>query len=265
MSKILPEIHHKFRELTIEEVKEAYENGDTVTGFVDSISLEKEQVSILFGQDIMATMPFSEATIYPLRYSKRSQSKLPTNIKCLLKRKIRVKISSITADEIIVSRKKNMMEAYNHLQDCRQVSMYVTEVIPRTAFGDIGEGVTGKLFINDVCRNHIHNVGEYISERSTIDVVITGYDDEHRASVSYIKAFKPYCKEDYMVGDIIQVTIGDWIKVADTSAYYVSITPQVAGIMNVNRNLYLDYGSKAECVITGAGNKGLHLDFVKLI
>lgn len=267
MSKILPEIHHEFTNLSIEKVKNAYENGDTVTGFVKGVCPEKEVVYVRLGDGIVAMLPFSETTIYPMRYSKKHTSNLPTNVKCLLKRKIRVKISSIEGNTITVSRKKNMMEAYNHIYGCagQRISMYVTEVINKTAFGDVGEGICGKLFINDVCRSHIKHVNEIIKERETIEVIIKDYDDEHRVSVSYRDAFKPYDKEDYKLGDTIVVTIGDWIKVADTSDYYVSVTPQVPGIMIANHHIHLDYGSKAECTITGTSDKGLYLVFVKSV
>lgn len=265
MTEIKPEIKHDYIPLTREQIREAYTSGATVTGFVESINEAKEQFEVRLGNEIMATLPFSEVTIYALRFSKKNKSTVPTNIRCLHMRKIRVKVTGVDGDSITVSRKQNMLEAYNKLLGCKRVSMYITEVIEKSAFGDIGEGITGKLLINEVCRSHIHHVKERLSIKRTIDVVILGADDEQRFAVSYKQACKPYCKDDYPIGSIVKAKVGDWIKVTDTSCYYVDIAPQVPGIMTIHEHKHLDYGSDIQCIVTGANDKGLYLEPYKAL
>lgn len=263
MTEIKPEINHQFVPLTREEIMEAYTSGATVTGFVESIKTSKELVEVLLGNGIMATLPFSEVTMYPLRFSKKRNSTIPTNIRCLSMRKIRVKITEVDGDSITVSRKKNMLEAYNKLLTHKRASMYVTEVIEKSAFGDIGEGVTGKLLINEVCRTHIHHVKERITIGQTIDVVLMDADDEQRFAVSYRQAFKPYNKKDYPIGMVVKAKVGDWIRITDTSCYYVDIAPQVPGIMTIREHKHLEYGCDIECTVTGANDKGLYLELYR--
>ncbi|MBQ8043969.1 MAG: hypothetical protein IJ272_07480 [Clostridia bacterium] len=262
---IKPEFHHNYKNLTRAEVMDAHTSGRTITGFVEGVIENRNALKVHIGQELYAQLPFSEVTIYPLRYNSRNKSELPTNIRCLLHRKVRVKVTVVTSTYIEVSRKKNMEEALEEIKKCEKLPMYVTQVIDRSAFGDIGEGICGKLFINEVSQCHIHKVGEYISAGQTIDVVILEPDNEQRVNVSYKQSFKPYCKEDYYIGMNICCKVGDWIQVADTSSYYVNIAPQVSGIMTINEHKHIKYGSDVECVVTGVGEKGLFLKFTKLL
>lgn len=263
MTEIKPEIKHDFVNLTREQITTAYKSGTTVTGFVEHVLPAEKVLEVKLGEDIIAILPFSEATMYPLRYSKKKPSNVPTNIRCLASRKIRVKISKISGDEITVSRKQNMLEAYFKLLDKKEASMYVTEVIEKSAFGDIGEGITGKILVNEICRTHIHHVGQRLSIGQIIDVSMLGVDSEKRFAASYRQTFKPFCKEDYPVGMTVLGVVGDWIQVANVSKYYVEITPQVPAILTVHTHKHLEYGSKIECVVTGANAKGLFLELLE--
>lgn len=265
MNEIKPEFHHDFALLTHEEIVEAHKNGCTVTGFVEKVIADKQVLEVRLGIGLVAILPFAEATIYPLRYSKKKASLLPTNIRCLIKRKIRVKITEVNGDFIAVSRKQNMLEALEYIRNIKRTPMYITNVIPKSVFGDIGEGIVGKIIINEVCRSHIKNVREYLSKGQTIDVVILEADDEQRFNVSYRQAFKPYCQEDYSTGMVVRGRIGDWINITDTSHYYVNIAPQVSGILTIKAHKHLEYGTNVECIVTGTCEKGLYLELAKLL
>lgn len=260
MTDIRPEIKHDFVPLTREYIASAYATGTTVTGFVERVLPEEKVVEVKLGDDIMGILPFTEVTMYPLRYSRRNKSNIPTNIRCLISKKIRVKITRITGDEITLSRKQNMVEAYYKLLNMKTASMYITEVIEKSAFGDIGEGLTGKILINEVCRTHIRHVKQRLSIGQIIDVAILGIDSEKCFSASYRQTFTPFCKEDYPVGTAITGTVGDWIVVADISKYFMEITPQVAGILIINKHQHLKHGTKMACIVTGANERGLYLE-----
>lgn len=264
MSKIMPEIHHNYRNLSLDEITSACQTGESVTGFVESIDEATSEIKVRLGNDIYARLPFSEVTIYPFSYSKRVVSTLPINIKVLLNNKIRVKVTHVSHEAIYVSRKKNMEQAYKEILKLKRASFYITEVITRTAFGDIGDGVVGKLFINDVCRSHIHSVSEYFSRGQTIECAIGKADEANRIGISYKDMFTPYRPEDYTVGMPIRCKVGNWIRITDTSVYFVNITPQVSGIMIIPGHKHIDYGREVECVINNITNDGLYLDFCKL-
>lgn len=133
MTDIRPEICHDFVPLTRDYVASAYATGTTVTGFVERILPEQKVLVVKLGDGIMGILPFTEVTMYPLRYSRRNTSNIPTNIRCLMSKKIRVKITKISGSEIILSRKQNMLEAYDTLLNTKTTSMYITEVIEKSA------------------------------------------------------------------------------------------------------------------------------------
>ena len=265
MSTFMPESYYKFSPMSMEDITSAYERHETVTGFVESIDVENEVLYVRLGSENLASMPFSEVTIYPFRYTKKDSSTLPTNIRCIIHKQIRVKITDINNEVITVSRKQNMQEAHNILLKKDKVSMYITNIIPKTVFGDIGEGINAKIFINEISRTHLKSSREFFKKGQAIDVILLGTDDEMRFIASYKRSFPPYRKEDYTVGMTIRGKVGDWIKICSTSAYYVSITPQVSGIMNIPQRMYLDYGCDVECIVNEATDKGLELAFSKVL
>lgn len=264
MSKILPEVCHDYIEMSMEEVHAAYATGTTITGLVESIDIDSQQVNVRLGQDILAKLPFSEVTIYPFRYSKKLNTPLPTNIKSILDKKIRAKIINIADNVVTISRKKNMQEAYAKLSTCKQATMCITEIIPKSVFGDVGEGVDGKMFIREICKAHIKSAREYFHKGQIIEVALLGTDEQKRLVTSYKQTFPPYRKEDYIVGMIVRGKIADWIKITQISSYYIYITPQVSGIMNINQRVYFPYGAEVECIVTGISDKGLYLSFSRL-
>jgi len=261
MEKLMPESSYTFTLLDREQITQ----GRTVTGFVEKILPDQQIVQVRLGVGLIATMPFSEATMYPLRLKTDRLSAIPTNVLCLFRQTVRVKVVEITEDSIIVSRKANMQQAYEQLKAIKHTRMYILGVIAKTAFGDIGEGVVGKLFINEVCHCHVNDVRDFFSKGQTIDVVLLEPDDEQRFSVSYKQTYKPYCQQDYHVGMTVSGKVMRWIEITTKSKYFVYITPQVSGILTINHHQHIDYGTAVECVVTGVGDKGLFLELSKIV
>ena len=260
---IKPEFHHEYTNLSREDILSAYQNGHTITGIVDGVIENRGALKIRLGRDVFAHLPFSEATIYPLRYN--SVSALPTNIRCLIKQKVRVKVTMVTDKYIEVSRKKNMEVALEEIRKCEKLPMYVTQVISRSVFGDIGEGICGKIFIKEIAKCHMRHAAEAFKAGQTVDVVILEIDEENRVDASYRKAFKPYTPEDYKTGMVIWCRVADSIYVTNKSAYYVNITPQVSGILSIDGHLHLEYGSCVECRVKEATEQGPVLELIREI
>ena len=265
MYKIMPEANYECQNLSMDEIRQAYVNGDTITGFVEHILVDSQELIVRLGQDIFACLPFAETTIYPFKYSKKLGPALPTTIRNLLGRIIRAKITNIQSGNILLSRKKNMEEAYHHLCSLKRAKLYITQVISKSVFGDIGEGLVGKMHISEVCKCHIKTPYEFLRPDHTVDVAILSVDNEMHFATSYRQTFAPYKQEDYPIGIKIKCRIGEWVKIADISKYFVSVTPQVAGFLIINKHMYLDYGSEVECKVIDSSDKGLLLDFVRVI
>ncbi len=261
MKKIKPEIYHDYTSLSMQNIQEAMYTNSTVTGFVESISAEEKALNVRLGSRIIAKMPYYEATIYPLRYSKKTNTHIPTNVCCLLRQKIRVKVTNICGSTITVSRKKNMREALTKFDKMDIIPAYITGVINRTVFADCGEGIMGVIYINDICKCHIRSAFEYFQQHQSIHAAVLGVDSEGRVNLSYRQTFQAYSPDDYPVGTSIECKVGDYISDSEVPFYFVNVTPQVSGIMHCVTPL--SYGQKVECHVTGATPKGLFLKLTK--
>ncbi len=262
---IKPEFHHEYTNLQRNDILDAYEKGHTITGIVEGVMENQGTLKIRLGHNLFAHLPFSEVSIYPFRYSSRSNSPLPTNIRCLMHKKVRVKVTVITDTYIEVSRKKNMELALEEIKKRKKLPMYVTQVIARSVFGDIGEGICGKIYIKEISKCHIHHATESFKIGQTVDVAVLDVDEQNRINASYRQAFKPYNLEDYTPGQVIWCRVGDYIYVTNKSSYYVNVTPQVSGILCIDGHVHLDYGSCVECRVKAAKDQGLVLELIQQI
>ena len=264
--EILPEVCYEYRSLSLEDVFIAYADKITVTGYVEEILLHEQIVSVRLGDNFIAHMPFSEATIYPIVYNPNSNNTIPEEIAYLYRKNIRIKITRLNGNFITVSRKASMLEAFSHLKSLKFATLHVTNTKHFTVFGDIGCGVKATISNNEICRTHIRSVREYLNTGDIIKVAVMDVDDANHFILSYKNTFTPYNTDDYYIGMTIQGKVGDWFKHHKQAGFYINITPQVSGIMNARSDIpYLKYGRIVECKVTGIGKRGLHLEFLRLV
>lgn len=256
-SKYLPEICYKYIPLPLSQISAALKNKISITAKVEKVVPETELVFVRLNDDILATMPFTEASIY---------SHTKTNLNWLNGQNIRVKVTKITDNHIEVSRKANMKEAFQYLLKCDKTIFHVTHAKYHIAFGDIGAGIKGSIVCRNVARNHVRSVREYINTGDIISAALLGTDEKQFFVVSYKQVFKPYSPDDYIVGATVTGRISEWFKNSNLSGPFVCITPQVYGIIKADQTLpLLKYGMNVKCLITGVGKRGLQLKFLQVL
>lgn len=264
-SKILPEGCYEFKELTNAEILEACRQSLTVTGIVTNV--QDNALIVKLGEEIFGTLPFEEATIYPFTYSSNRKRALPIQIYTLLKKQIRVKIVSVdptsdSEDAIILSRKANMLEAVEYLSNCDYGLFKISNSTPTMLFGDIGEGINGRITIREVTRSRIKNVAEYFHVDDECPVKILEKDDLNRFNLSYKETFPKYNPEQFVAGDSYYAVVHEPVDQAH-SGYFVCINPQITGIMDVDETTRFEYGDHVTCKVKYANAKGLKLSLVK--
>lgn len=269
-SKLLPEASYEFKELTKAEVLEACSQSQTVTGIVVKIRNNSLIVKLgkQYGEEILGTLPFEEVTIYPFTYSRNRKKTLPIQIYTLLDKKIRVKITSVSLisdseeDDIMLSRKQNMLEAVDYLSKCEYAPFRVVNSLPTKLFGDIGDGINGKIPIKEVTKSRIRNVAEYFHIGDECLVKIISKDELNRFNLSYKETFAKYQPENFVVGDSYHAVVHEPVDQAH-SGYFVCINPQVTGIMDVDENTRFEYGDRVTCKVKQANPKGIKFALVK--
>lgn len=262
-SKILPEACCDTRKyFSYEECVVSYKENQTVCGTVVSYNNEEEYVTVRLGYELFAKLPYSEVSIYPLKYSTNPEYKLPFQVCSILNKKISAKILLVKGDEIILSRKSNMLEAFEQLKNHTYLRFYVTSVTQSDVFGDVGAGISARIPRCKLCKSRIRSAEEIVCVGSNLLVKAISCDYENiRFTVSYKDTFDNYNPDLYYSGEKITCIVNEVVD--DTvSGYFVNVTPQVVGIVD---NLYgmpkLNYGDKIDCIITRATKKGLHLKF----
>lgn len=263
-SQIFPESYYEFKLLSFEQIKRAYSECKTITGYVEALLTDKKELIVKLGDGIIGHLPFSEVTIYPHTYSKNPSRTLPVQICTLLHKKIRVKVTHIDENTITLSRKANMEEAHEYIKTCSSVLFHITSIIPSIAFGDIGDGINARLHILEVCKARLKSITEYFHRNDMVWVKVKSFDSKKGFCLSYKDTFAPYCPDNFHVGDVFEGKIGQPVD-TEHSGYYVDIFPNVTGIMDATiLTPLLRYGDKVECYVYKADKAGLKLKFVRL-
>ena len=261
--ELKPEACYELKPLSYDDVFNAFVKGQAITAYVEEILEEKQELLIHLGYRLYGYLPFSEVTVYPFAYSHIPDRTLPVQIYTLQHKKIRVKVTHMDNAKIYLSRKENMIEAYNYLKDNPDVYLRITSLRHAVIFGDVGDGVTARLGIKDISKCRIHSCFDCFKPGDSIKVNLFGpglygYD----FSASCIKAYPKYSPLDFKAGDIVVGTLRDPVDCQKTG-YYIDIAPNIAAIMDTPfKKVSLHYGDTVMCSIKKATNKGLHLFYL---
>jgi len=129
-------------EMDLEKLSHFYEKNSTVIGKVIRIDFENQLFIVDLGGKIAAKMPFNESTIYPI-YD--SNDRYSLNIINLFEKTIQAKIKIFEKDNIILSRKDNMLEALETLKtETDSIFAIILGFSKLSAFLDVGAGIIGR-------------------------------------------------------------------------------------------------------------------------
>lgn len=263
-SEVFPEVCYEFEPLSRQQVVVAYKNRKTITGIVEDMILENEELIVKLGNELYGILPFNEVTIYDFVYSEKHET-LPVQIYNLINQKVRVKVKSIDDEIIMLSRKQNMYDAFNYLTNCEFTQMYITSMRPNVAFGDIGDGIIGRLTVKETSTARIRNVCELFHKGSILWVKCLDTESQNVLSVSYKQTFPTYNPNDFSPGDVLTGKVCGSIDDRGTG-YFIAISPQISGILDVKKDVpVLQYGHKIQCYVKRADERGLKLDFFKIL
>ena len=260
MPTFKPESGKDYKNLRQSELCQAFNDNKTVTGFVTKIDAENETLKIHLGSGNMALLPFSEATIYDFTYNSRSP--LPVQIYTLLNKHVQVKITHFQPESniIFVSRKQNMRIAYDYflkLPKYSQVRGIVVSNTDTTAFMDIGAGIVGTVHINEACVFRASNISDFlpkgtIANEKKLDVGENSY---------FILSNKELDRDDLKgyIGQEFTAIVDAPVVNTTANGYFVHITPQLKGIMDAPKGIYLPEGAEVKVLVHNYSRRGLKL------
>lgn len=257
--------------------KEYCEN-QTVCGIAIEFNPVEETIKVQLSTTVYGVLPYTEATIYQL--SKCEPGKAPKQIATLLGKTIRFKIIHINLEEekIILSRKKNMLEALQLLQEnFEQNPDDVYKAIAICARKNLT--YTFELYEGIRIRCHVTEISATIIQLDTLNVeesvakfnkwfyygqkvrvkILEKFDGEYSSfnvsvKLADTRTYAYYLKRTCYFGwkngkQLIPLKV----KIAEpimqngmVTGYFCEVAPPVRGIVDVPNNTVLEFGSVVE-------------------
>lgn len=222
--------------VTMEDVEFAYCHNETLTGYVIRNDRENKELIVVLGDNIMGRLPWSEVTIKQLSSNYPKRNGVPDQVAFLAAKNIRVKVVKITEDGIMLSRKANMLEAWNEITRRPKNFIYSSAFLNANEKGtmlfyDIGDGIVAACNLYEFTNSRVE-VKKWLEYGEVHKMVILKQEAENYIiEVSRKRA----CKKDYKDFkplDIVDVKIGKPVydNAGNTEGYRVEVSPKVDGI-----------------------------------
>lgn len=249
-------------EMDLEKLEILYSNHSTVIGKICRIDFENQLFIVDLGGKLSAKMPFSESTIYPIMHPDNNRYSI--NIMNLFEQTIQAKIKVFKKDNIILSRKANMLEALEILKaEKDSIFAIVTGFSKLSAFVDMGAGIIGRSYSRNFCNTIFKDVKDLgIKKGDLISVKIINFlQDSNNFELSRVDTL-PSCEEFLDRGDTVNCTV--FSPVGDNLGYYVLIETMFCGIVD-SPEVELNYGDKIRAFIKNVTPKGPKLNYLEKI
>ena len=222
--------------VTMEDVEFAYCHNETLTGYVIRNDRENKELIVVLGDNVLGRLPWSEVTIKALSTKYPQKRDVPDQIAFLAAKNIRVKVTKITEDGIMLSRKANMLEAWNEISKRPKDFIYTSAFLNANSAGtmlfyDIGDGIVAACNLYEFTNSRVE-VNEWLSYGEVHKMVILKKNPENYViEVSRKQACQKNYK-DFKPLDIVDVKIGKPVKddANKIEGYRVEVTPLVDGI-----------------------------------
>lgn len=259
--KFLPESTYKVDStMTYANLIFLHETKTTIAGKVMRINLQNKTFEVDLGGNISGYMSYSDSTLYPIY---KENGSLSINVYSLVGKTILVKIVSVEGNNIKLSRKLNMLEAFESLKSETEFS-YGTIVgySHLCAFVDIGGGILGKIYGKHFAPTIFKDITDIgIPVYTNIPVTVLDCDtDNYRFSLSRMAALPPIeetVKENTCVSCKVFNPLGDGL------GYYALIDNNICGIID-SPNVKLKYGDEVLAYVKSLSSKGPRLSLVEI-
>lgn len=265
--KIMPESFYKFdKHMDMKKLSRAKDNGNFVVARVLRWDQENKVLIVRFGKNFRGIIPLSEISF--------GCTNISAEIKSLIGKNICVLVQEILDDHtVLLSRRKNIVNAYKYILKCKNVTLNctITGIQPYAIFVDVGHGVHGIIFVNDLyaCYPDYTKLleDEKFAIGNTIIAKIKSIDKEkNRICLTHKELFKNL---SYSInqGDKVKAIIASPLNYSPNT-YYVYVNPNTAGIIKIPNKISVSYGSKVIAQVLEPNIKRpeyLRLKFICLI
>ena len=217
-----------------------FQQNNTITGLIIGIVPELEQIIVKLSNTVTAVLPWKEATLY--NFSWFENSIIPKEISSLFLKKIRCKITSCSPSNITLSRKANMLMAWEKaIKPNIYLNAKIVAAMESGIFYDVGEGLTAFCRYKDysLCRFSKDD----IEIGATDYVSIQNISENYRLDISRKMADSSNYYQ-YKQFDIVKIRIANPIfKNGILTGAFAEIAPNVSGILDMSTENYIQTSS----------------------
>lgn len=236
---------------------------DFIVGKVFHFDSLSQQFLVDLGNGFLGIMPISETSVYPTLHA---DGKLKAEAYSLIGKIICAKILEIQSDKIVISRKANMIDAFetisnmeNEIIDCTVKSCQRTMF-----FLDVGHGISGMLYVGDLCScriNHVMDIGIKITD--SIKAKIKRFEKEKfHVSLGYKELFKDL-SDSFNRDDLIEAISFQEVQTLD--GYFAYVNPNTAAILDPPSGVSIPYGTKVVARVKSSSPGKLKLGFMTFL
>ena len=249
--------------LSFLDIVRAYKVGSTITGKVIDYNVDNEILVVDLGNGHQGILPWEEVCIYDFTYAIVSEvEKIPRQILVILYKTVRVKVIEINEGNIVLSRKKNMLEAVEKISSSGE-TIFKGVVVGKYkdgVFFDIAEGITAFCHITQYSKTFIENIGAWLSlgEEELVELTQINNVNNYRYQCSRkIAGSSANDYKKYKEGQIIMVKVSKPVYNKDKlTGYFVEVSPNVSGIADVlDERHTFRFGDEVIAVIKSINHK----------
>ena len=221
---------------TIAYLTMCWETGRAITGVPIDYDINEKVIIVDLGNGYYGQLPFDECVIEKLKYC--NDATIPLQVRMIVqKRVIRIKITRIENDKIVLSRKKNLLEICEYFleENKLKVEAIVAETTEFGVFCDIGEGLIALCHYSEMSRARI-NPKSFLKVGTRVNVIVFPNSKEENMLNCSIRKATVVDYSKIKSGTIINVKVG--LPLFDengkVTGYFVEITPSISGIADIN-------------------------------
>lgn len=262
--RILPEAGYSLNPcMTFEELQHHFYFNHFVVGRVLYFSAQTQSFKIDLGNGIIAKMPLVESSIY---LTSRPDGLLTAEAYGLISKTVCVKILQLDYDDIVVSRKENMLEAFEALSNMegQVVDCYVKSCLKKMVFVDVGHGISGAIRILDLCKtkiNHVLDAG--VAPKDFIKAKINTIDSENFHVVMGYKELFEDLSGSFNRNDLISAY--SFFPIETGNGYFASVNPNTSAILDPIPGISIPYGSNVIARVKSSAPNKLRLGFISFV
>lgn len=264
VKKVMPEaLYHLDNAMSLEKLITAQKEGKFIVGRVSSWDSVNQSLRVNLGNDIFGSIPLPEISVYP---TVRLNQFITPEVYHLIGNNICAYVEKVTPTSIVLSRRKNMINAFNTISELKgqTIDCYIKSLQKASVFVDVGHGITGRIYISDLCCSRLHHTSDIgIKAKTVIKTKISDIDSTNFfISLSYKDLFQDL-SSTLNIGDFIEAVVLDSIN---NDGYFSFVNPSTPAIVNPPSSLSIPYGTRIVARVKSFNAKGnLKLAFISLI